>query len=184
MYKVISGGQTGADQAALRAAKIVNMDYPINTGGTAAKDFMTTRGPNLSLKTSYGLEELQVPSDIIQNLVSRSKLNVDNSDVTVAFLTKRGSGTDKTCGYAIYGRWQSLPLSDVRRFDHGVKPLLIISDLRNPEQAALEIIDFVKVHNAKILNICGHRDDDTAGFANYSQVVEDIMVLCLRELCK
>jgi hypothetical protein len=51
--KLISGGQTGADISALKAA----LHAGIKTGGTCRKDFMTEEGPNLDLKELYKLNE-------------------------------------------------------------------------------------------------------------------------------
>jgi hypothetical protein len=173
MLKIISGGQTGADQAALRAAK--SLGY--RTGGFAPQDFMTTDGPMPALKTEYGLEELLFPTNKVQNLIARSKLNVDNSDATIAFLTKRNSGTEKTCGYCYYHVWKNL--GEIDNLENGYKPLLIISDLGD-EGARTLIVDFIKRHKPKILNICGHRDDVTAGVKNYEILVEKILISALK----
>ncbi|HEC67040.1 MAG TPA: hypothetical protein ENI23_17325 [bacterium] len=52
--KIISGGQTGADQAGLYVAK----QFGITTGGWAPKEFMTRVGPNLALlRDEFGLQE-------------------------------------------------------------------------------------------------------------------------------
>lgn len=50
--KIISGGQTGADQGGIHAAAILN----IPTGGTAPPNYVTETGPNYDLK-KYGLVE-------------------------------------------------------------------------------------------------------------------------------
>ena len=49
VWKVISGGQTGADHAGLRAAK----DSGINTGGTAPRNFMTEEGSKPELEIEF-----------------------------------------------------------------------------------------------------------------------------------
>lgn len=52
--KLVSGGQTGADRAALEAAESLG----IATGGWAPRDFQTCAGRDLSLKTRFHLTEL------------------------------------------------------------------------------------------------------------------------------
>ena len=56
LTKIISGGQTGVDAAALRAAKAVG----IPTGGTAPKGWLTEDGPAPWL-AEYGLVESDSP---------------------------------------------------------------------------------------------------------------------------
>lgn len=50
---VISGGQTGADQAGLSVAKL----FRIETGGYAPKGWMTKNGSDPTLRTKYNLRE-------------------------------------------------------------------------------------------------------------------------------
>ena len=76
LEKVISGGQTGADQGGLEAARTVN----IPTGGTAPKGYKTEGGPDPSLRDRYGLVEH--PSDDYR---ARTETNVLEADGTVIF---------------------------------------------------------------------------------------------------
>lgn len=52
--KIISGGQIGADIAALRAAK----EHGLETGGWATSRFMTRYGPLPSMGDVYGLKPI------------------------------------------------------------------------------------------------------------------------------
>lgn len=74
--RVISGGQVGADIAALRAAKELGLE----TGGYCPAGWTTKTGPNPELGSLYGLEEhassLYPP---------RTFANVRESDATVRF---------------------------------------------------------------------------------------------------
>jgi predicted Rossmann fold nucleotide-binding protein DprA/Smf involved in DNA uptake len=72
--KIISGGQTGVDLAALEAAAIVGLQ----TGGHAPKGFKTTSGNNPQLGTLYRLQETEA-----SDYPTRTKLNVKNSDGTL-----------------------------------------------------------------------------------------------------
>ncbi len=87
LERVISGGQTGADQAALRAAK----NCGIKTGGEAPRHYLTEDGPMPDLLKSYGL------SESISNRYSlRTKSNVQAADATVIFEAVKSTGSDLT----------------------------------------------------------------------------------------
>src|SRR4051812_15127400 len=75
LKKVISGGQTGADRAALECAKALGLE----TGGHAPRGFRTEKGNDPSLK-EFGLAE--TASD---DYPTRTRLNVQNADATVWF---------------------------------------------------------------------------------------------------
>ena len=88
---VISGGQTGVDQAALRAARALGF----RTGGSAPKDWQTEAGPAPWL-ADYGL----VDSGL--GYFARTRLNVDNAHATL-IVVDRGpltGGTLQTQEYA------------------------------------------------------------------------------------
>jgi hypothetical protein len=72
---VISGGQTGVDQAALRAARAAGMP----TGGWAPRGFLTEDGPAPWL-AGWGLKESARPG-----YPARTGLNVRQSDATLLF---------------------------------------------------------------------------------------------------
>lgn len=78
LEKIISGGQTGADQAGLRAAKILGL----KTGGTAPKNYRTLNGSNWSLRDEYGLKE-----STYWQYPPRTEANICDSDGTVRFAT-------------------------------------------------------------------------------------------------
>lgn len=79
--KIISGGQTGADQAALLTAHLLH----IPTGGTAPKGWRTEAGPEPALAT-YGLVQ-----SVSSNYRVRTEANVRDSDGTVLFSRRPGS---------------------------------------------------------------------------------------------
>ena len=85
--KVISGGQTGADLAGLRAAK----DRGIETGGTAPKGYKTEYGPMPDLLKGYGLEENDTA-----DYLDRTIINIRNSHGTVIFKEKHSKGSNAT----------------------------------------------------------------------------------------
>lgn len=82
LRRIISGGQTGADQGALEAAK----ELGIQTGGWAPKGYLTEYGSDPSLQ-NFGLLE-----HISQRYSDRTEMNVHVADVTVWFGNTNSSG--------------------------------------------------------------------------------------------
>lgn len=76
LRKVISGGQTGADQAGLVAAVKLGLE----TGGTAPKGYRTEDGSEAEVLSALGLIESPVEA-----YKHRTIENVRNSDATVWF---------------------------------------------------------------------------------------------------
>jgi len=128
--KVISGGQCGADQAGLAAAKFHN----IPTGGLAPYKYMTTEGENPGLKPLYGLKESS------GSYKDRTWSNVFASDATIRLAVDFNSPGEKCTMNAIinYGR----PFFDV------------------PLQQAPKYIDatvnWILKNDFKIINIAGN----------------------------
>jgi len=169
VIKVISGGQTGADQAALRCAR----DLGLKTGGTAPRDFRTSTGKSPTLKWLYSLEELDCPKDtpLPAQYAQRSILNVRNSDGSFVFRITRSPGTDHTLAYCQSKNWgtpklgldNSIPPTSSYKPVFGVhKDLLAMgnkewkgSSLWKKEVARAK--QFLREHNIHTLNVFGHR---------------------------
>lgn len=75
LKKIISGGQTGADQAGLAAAKFLGLE----TGGFCPIGWLTDEGPRPELLKSYGLSEYG------QGYVLRTWRNARSAPVTLWF---------------------------------------------------------------------------------------------------
>lgn len=89
--KIISGGQTGADQGGLEAGRILG----ISTGGYCPKGWRTEKGPQEERLKSYGLTE-----HCDSAYPPRTRANVHNSDGTVWFGNQNSPGgklTIRTC---------------------------------------------------------------------------------------
>lgn len=85
--KVISGGQTGIDQLALKVAT----EMGIPTGGFCPKNYKTEYGTDIKLK-EYGLESTES-----SNYPPRTELNAKNSDLTILITTNsNGLGSKLT----------------------------------------------------------------------------------------
>lgn len=106
----------------------------------------------------------------------RSQRNVDDSDGTIAFRLKASVGTDKTIGYCLSKKWQTIHSSKWQE-PTTYKPCLIISDLSptSEEQNIKNIGYFLKRYNIIILNISGHRDSTSAGVSNFGKKVEQLL---------
>lgn len=76
LRKVISGGQTGADKTGLVEAYALGLE----TGGTAPKGYKTERGPDYTLRDTYGLDESHSSDYAV-----RTHQNVADADVTIWF---------------------------------------------------------------------------------------------------
>jgi hypothetical protein len=78
LERVISGGQTGADRAALAAARAAGLA----TGGWMPRGFRAHDGPRPDFATLYGVIEHTSP-----HYPPRTALNVKHSDATLRFAT-------------------------------------------------------------------------------------------------
>lgn len=85
--KVVSGGQTGADQAGWRAAKAVG----IPTGGFMPKGWITEDGPRPEFAALYCASEFAT-----RNYPARTERNVAGSDVTLWFGDATSAGGKQT----------------------------------------------------------------------------------------
>ena len=122
-FKVISGGQTGVDVAALRAAKALG----IETGGWMPQGFRTLAGPRFDYMALYGMREHDRAG-----YASRTEANVRDSHGTLRVALKFASPGEKCTLRWIqtYGRpwqdvrWTETPLSAktqiVVEFVHGL----------------------------------------------------------------
>ena len=130
VLKLISGGQTGADRAALDYAVLVGISY----GGWCPKG---RRAEDGKLPPKYRLRETSSPA-----YSQRTRRNVLNADATV-ILSKRPlvGGTALTA--QICGR-------------HG-KPCLVLSPALPLAVAARRLRQFLRENRVRVLNVAGPR---------------------------
>ncbi|MGD8449057.1 MAG: putative molybdenum carrier protein [Desulfobacterales bacterium] len=129
--KIISGGQTGADRAALDVA----IQLGISHGGWIPKGRLTENG---TLDDKYHLKEMASP-----NYNKRTEQNVIDSDGTL--LISHG----KLTGGSEYTRDMALR--------HGRPWLHIDLDKTESFRAVKKIISWLSEHEIKILNVAGPR---------------------------
>lgn len=153
LCKIISGGQTGADQAGLQAGRTLGYE----TGGTAPPDFHTSSGPQPELLGAFGLVAMDPVSSMVVAYCMRSKKNVDDADATLVFRVQKSPGTDNTIGYCITGQWKRVDIPDLDTYapDCSHRPVLVVRELT---QASTGVVrDFLDQHGVRILNVAGHR---------------------------
>ena len=128
---IVSGGQAGADRAALDFA----IQHGIRHGGWCPKGRLAEDGP---IDARYPLKETPSTED-----VQRTEWNARDSDGTVIFSigeTLTG-GSQKTVEFA-------------RK--HG-KPVLHLSRNGGPESPEMALRRFIQDHDIKVLNVAGPR---------------------------
>lgn len=136
--KIISGGQTGADQGGLEAGK----ELGIPTGGTAPRNWVTEKGSKPELLKSFGLVEAG-----IKGYPFRTEMNVANSDGTVIFGDFYSPGSKLTTRHC-----NSLP-----------KPLYRVCREDNPIIEKQDFLNWLKRYNIRILNVAGNRESKNPG---------------------
>jgi hypothetical protein len=138
LVKIISGGQTGADNAALDAAIDSKMDY----GGAIPRGRKTAAGP---LAAKYKkMTELESPLYRV-----RTKQNVLTADGTLIFTYGNPSGgTGLT----------------VRLAQQHAKPFLVVDlEMETAASAAALITAWLKKANPAVLNVAGPRESEHPG---------------------
>lgn len=135
LKKILSGGQTGVDQGALRAAKDANMPY----GGWCPPDKRDETGALIVFElTPTDTSESALAPDVPRS--QRTEYNVKNADGTLVLSSKdliRDAGTQFT----------------IRAASHYNKPLLplAVEDLEKDRK----LKEWMKKHKIEVLNIAG-----------------------------
>jgi len=144
-FKIISGGQTGADRAAL--------DWAIENGlphggwcplGRKAEDGV--------IPARYDLKETPTP-----RYVQRTEWNVRDSDATVILSLKPllGGGSQKTLEFA---RRQK-------------RPCLVLSRANSGTDAAARLSRFVRENQVRVLHVAGPRASEEPGVSTFVKEV-------------
>lgn len=136
---VISGGQTGADQAGWRAAKSAG----IATGGWMPHGFKTEDGPRPEFAEIYGAKEHGST-----NYAERTEANVRDSQATLWL------GTTTSRGYKATHK--------ATRFYKTSRPIMVAYDGRF-HSGPTEVIDWFRWHSVTVLNIAGNRESSAPG---------------------
>ncbi len=140
LEKVISGGQTGADQAGWRAAKLCGLA----TGGWMPLGFMTEQGPRPAFAIDYGAVETTT-----DDYTERTRANVRDSAGTIWFGVSDSPGGRCT-------------LEACRQ--HG-KPFVIVAD-PGTDDSYRSVAEWMRVSKIKTLNVAGNRESTEEGIGS------------------
>ncbi len=141
LSKIISGGQTGADQAGVIAAKLCGYE----TGGTMPAGFRTLDGPNPAFAKEYGLKE-----SLDYSYRTRTIQNVCDSDGTIRFARDFSSAGEKLTLHAI---------------KTDLKPYIDV-DIEKPIPVA-EVCAWITKHKIIVLNVAGNSEQTAPGIAKF-----------------
>jgi len=140
-FTIVSGGQTGADRAALDWA----IQSGVPHGGWCPKGRKAEDGP---IPERYKLRETAK-----DDYVERTELNVRDSDVTVVFTVNAEAtgGSRKTIEY-------------LRKYN---KPCLHLSQARHGQDASGLLRAFLRQYQPKVMNVAGSRASKEPGVAGF-----------------
>jgi len=136
-HTIVSGGQTGADRAALDWA----CRHSIMHGGWCPKGRLAADGP---LPLHYQLRETESAG-----YRQRTKLNVQDSDATMIFNTGELDG----------GTLQTVRFAQAMNKPHRVFQL----NQANLADVALEVVEWLSQGQFSMLNIAGPREEKRPG---------------------
>jgi len=139
--RIVSGGQTGADQGALEAARRLG----IPTGGWMPKGFMTEAGRRPEFAARYGMREHPRP-----DYTSRTEANVTDSDGTLIFGDVLSPGSRDTRAFCA---------------EHD-KPCLVVPwrpGRKPPPRAVADVRRWLERHAIRVLNVAGNRESVQPG---------------------
>jgi hypothetical protein len=142
---IISGGQTGADRAALEAGKQLGLI----TGGWAPLNYRTDAGRDPELKTLFGLRE-----HASENYGPRTDANTRYADATV-FVGRRSPG------------WYRASQA-CRKFR---KEFLWLRDGLPEELAAEQLVEWLVLNRVRILNVAGNRERKNPGIGARTRLI-------------
>jgi hypothetical protein len=158
--KIISGGQTGADRAALDAA----MDSGFEVGGWCPRD---RRAEDGVIPARYPLQETAARSYAV-----RTEWNVRDSDGTlILVLDEISSGTRLTAEAAKAHR-KPLHIEHLAPMQH---PGLLSSE-NSLEEKTDSVVEWIHRHKIHILNVAGPRGSSSNHIYSKARAFMDLML--------
>jgi hypothetical protein len=142
VLKIISGGQTGADLGALRAAR----ELGIATGGFAPRGWLTEEGPREELLKSFALRECDE-----EGYPARTRRNVEMADGTLLIGSYDKGGTRLT--YEI-----AMELE---------KPVFHVP--LTGETTAEDFREWLARFRIDVLNVAGNRESQSPGIEQFTR---------------
>lgn len=141
LLKIISGGQTGADQGGLRAA----VHCKIPTGGWLPKGCITLVGPRPDLLELYGMTEHS------GGYAARTEANVKDSGGTVRFAKDFKSPGERCTLRAI--KWFGRPYFDVK--------------MNEMTESTELMMQWLLKNDIKVLNVAGNTEETAPGIEDF-----------------
>ncbi len=141
LERVISGGQTGADRAALITAKI----YGIPTGGWMPRGFLALDGQHPEFAERYGIRENDSDS-----YAPRTALNVQNADATLRFATNWHSPGE------------ALTLELCKRHNKPCFDVTVGNDV-----GPVEVAEWLISSGIRVLNVAGNSEQTSPGMEEF-----------------
>jgi hypothetical protein len=158
LERVISGGQTGADRAALMAARAAGLA----TGARMPRGFLAHDGPRPEFAALYGMMET-----VSRHYPSRTGRNVREADATLCFATN----------------WESPGELLTHRFCLQYdKPYLDVTP--HGDSSPTEVASWIIQGGFRVLNVAGNAESTSPGIEEYvSEFLENVfrIVLLSRE---
>lgn len=157
LRKIISGGQTGADIAGLRAAARCGL----KTGGSAPQYWMTERGENEKELRSFGLVEHHKPG-----YRTRTVQNIRDSDATLLIARSPLTGGSKLTREKVF---------------HAKKLLYHLEPTPLGWSLLRDVVRWLDLIKPGVLNIAGNRESVCPGI---EKSTEEFLVLVFQRLYK
>ncbi|MFY9222002.1 MAG: putative molybdenum carrier protein [Blastocatellia bacterium] len=154
LKRIVSGGQTGVDRAALDVAMALSNELGISVGGYCPKNRIAEDG---AIDDKYPLTETSTSA-----YAQRTDWNVKHSDGTL--LLSRGKLTK--------GSALTLKFAKQRQ-----KPFFVVDLSQDTTNIRLEIISWLAQNSISVLNIAGSRESTSPGI--YTQAYELLEKLLL-----
>ncbi|MFY9224679.1 MAG: putative molybdenum carrier protein [Blastocatellia bacterium] len=154
LKRIVSGGQTGVDRAALDVAMALSNELGISAGGYCPKNRIAEDG---AIDDKYPLTETSTSA-----YAQRTDWNVKHSDGTL--ILSRGKLTKGTA--------LTLKFAKQRQ-----KPFFVVDLSQDTTNIRLEIISWLTENNISVLNIAGSRESTSPGI--YAQAYELLEKLLL-----
>ena len=145
--RIISGGQTGADQGGLLAGQKLG----IRTGGTAPKGWWTETGADESRLRGFGLVECSEPGYDV-----RTRQNVLDADGTLLLGNYSAGGS-------------ALTMKIIRELGKPVFHIPFPAPGATPELLVAEFREWLTRHKIRILNVAGNRESQNPGLQEHTK---------------
>jgi Circularly permutated YpsA SLOG family len=166
LHKVISGGQTGADQGGLMAA----WRHGVETGGQAPAGYRVQNGYNPILEV-LGLSQAS-------DYAGRTRSNIANADGTVLLshnMTSPGSMLTRNEAKAQGKPFLSLDILElVQLAIAGQTPENEEAMLNGVASRAKQLCEFILKHSISVLNVAGNREIKSDGKQHGTNIVTQI----------